>query len=263
MPNRSVIIAGAASAIGSACARRFVAGGDRVVIADADEEALRDLADALGTDGEAAFVAANVTNRLHVHNVVAEALEAYGGVDVLVNATIDVASGDFLELSEENFDQMLQANLRGAFLINQAACRQFVKQLEASTETESDSCIVNILSVEAVTAAADRVAFAVSQGGLHQLTKAVALAMSPYGVRVNAVGIGAIKSDYMKEFDIKSARNTVPLNRVGDPEDVAEAVYFLASPAASYITGQTIFVDGGRLVRSAAADYVEKKSEKS
>jgi NAD(P)-dependent dehydrogenase (short-subunit alcohol dehydrogenase family) len=84
--------------------------------------------------------------------------------------------------------------------------------------------------------------------------------MSPYGVRVNAVGIGAIKADYMKDFDAKTAKSTVPLNRIGDPEDVAEAAYFLASPAASYITGQTLFVDGGRLVRSGAADYVEKKT---
>lgn len=260
MTNRSVIIAGAASAIGAACARRFVAGGDRVILADEDEESLRELVDELTKKGEAAFVAASIANRLHVHNIIAESLEAFGGVDVLVNAAITVDHDDFLELSEENFDQMIEQNLKGAFLITQAVSRQLARQLEQSTNDKSEGAIVNILSVEAVTVAADRVAFAASQGGLHQLTKAAALAMSPYGVRVNAVGIGAIKSDYMKEFDLKSARNTVPLNRVGDPEDVAEAAFFLASSSASYITGQTIFVDGGRLVRSGAADYEEKKS---
>ncbi len=260
MPNNSVIIVGAASSIGAACARRFVAAGERVVLADEDEESLRDLAEELNKTGEAVFVSANTSNRLHVHNIIAEALETYGRVDALVNTTIVVDGGDYLELSEDDFDRLLAANLRSAFLINQAACRQFVRQLETTTETLSEGSIVNIMSVEAVTATADRVAFAVSQGGVHQLTKATALAMSPYGVRVNAVGIGAIKADYMREFDFKSARDTVPLKRIGDPEEVAEAVYFLVSPAASYITGQTIFVDGGRLVRSAAADYVERKS---
>lgn len=260
MSNRSVIIAGAASAIGAACARKFVAAGDRVILADDDEETLRELAEELKERGEAAFVTANISNRLHVHNIIAEALEAYGGVDILVNATVNVESDDFLELSEEDFDRMIEENLKGAFLITQAVCRQIVRQLNRSTEGKSEGAIVNVLSVEAVTVAAERVAFAASQGGMHQLTKAAALAMSPHGVRVNAVGIGAIKSDYMKDFDLKSAKSTVPLDRVGDPEDVAEAAFFLASAGASYITGQTLFVDGGRLVRSGAADYEERKA---
>jgi NAD(P)-dependent dehydrogenase (short-subunit alcohol dehydrogenase family) len=259
MSKRSVIVTGAASAIGAACARRFSAAGDRLVLADEDEEALRELAEELRHSGEAVFVAARSDSRLHVHNIIAEALESWGRVDVLVNATIAVSSGDYLELTEEDFDTQIAVSLRSAFLINQAACRQFVRQLDATTQTQSDGAIVNIISSEAVTAAGDRVAFAVAQGGAHQLTKAVALAMSVSGVRVNAVAIGAIKADYMKEFDAKSARETVPLNRLGDPEEVADAAFFLASPAASYITGQTLVVDGGRIVRSAAADYEERK----
>jgi NAD(P)-dependent dehydrogenase (short-subunit alcohol dehydrogenase family) len=262
MANRSVIITGAASSIGAACARRFIEAGDRVVLADEDEEFLRDLTETLKAKGEIVFVAASTGNRLHVHNIIAEALETYGRVDVLVNAEVSVASDEFLELSEDSFDTMIQTNLRGAFLVNQAVCRQFIRQIEASAGEEPEGAIVNLMSVEAVTVAADRVAFAVSQGGVHQLTKGAAIAMSPHGVRVNAVSFGAIKSDYMKDFDMRSARSTVPLDRVGDPEEVAEAAYFLSSPAASYITGQTIFVDGGRLVRSGAADYAEKRPDK-
>jgi NAD(P)-dependent dehydrogenase (short-subunit alcohol dehydrogenase family) len=262
LSGRSVIIAGAASAIGEACARRFAEAGDRLVLADADEAAGKALAaEFAGKDG-AVFVAATVANRLHVHNIIAEALETYGRVDVLVNATLTVASADFLEMPEDAFDVMLGANLKGAFLLCQAAARQFVRQIDQTTDSEGDYAIVNLLSTEAITAAPDRTAFAASQGGLQQLTKAVSLALSEYGVRVNAVGIGAINAEYMDEFDYKSAKSTVPLNRIGDPAEVAEAVFFLASPAASYITGQTLFVDGGRLVRSGAADYVEK-GEKS
>ncbi len=260
MPARSVIIAGAATAIGAACARKFIEAGDRIVLAGDDEEMLRALAEELLPKGEAVFVTADISKALDVHNVMAEALETYGRVDALANMTMDVGSADFLELTEEQFNATQQANVKSAFLLTQAACRQFVKQIEQSQEATAAAAIVNLLSVEAVTAAADRVDFAIAQGGIHQLTKAAALAMSPYGVRVNAVGIGAIKADYMKEFDPKSARSTVPLNRIGDPEDVADAAFFLASSAASYITGQTLFVDGGRLVKSGAADYVEKKS---
>jgi NAD(P)-dependent dehydrogenase (short-subunit alcohol dehydrogenase family) len=253
-----VIIVGAASAIGQAAARRFADAGDNLVLADADEAAGRALAAGLQKSSPAVFVAASVANRLHVHNIIAEALETYGRVDVLINVTINVALNDFLETSEDAFDQLIGVNLRGAFLMAQAAASQFAKQIEKSNDSEGDYAIVNLVSTEAVTAAPDRVAFAASQGGLQQLTKAVALALSPHGVRVNAVGIGAINAEYMDEFDAKSARLTVPLNRIGDPMEVAEAIYFLASPAASYITGQTLFVDGGRLVRSGAADYVEK-----
>jgi NAD(P)-dependent dehydrogenase (short-subunit alcohol dehydrogenase family) len=258
MSGRSVIIVGAATSIGQAAARRFAFAGDSLVLADADEAAGRALAADLRKTGPAVFVAASVANRLHVHNIMAEALESYGRVDALVNASLDVGWGDFLEATEDSFDAMITGNLRGAFLMCQAAARQFVKQIDQAPDSESDYAIVNLVSTEAVTAAPDRVAFAASQGGLQQLTKAAALALSAYGVRVNAVGIGAVSAEYMDDFDAKSARNTVPMGRIGDPTEVAEAIYFLASPAASYITGQTLFVDGGRLVRSGAADYVER-----
>jgi NAD(P)-dependent dehydrogenase (short-subunit alcohol dehydrogenase family) len=258
LSGRSVIIAGAASAIGEACARRFAAAGDRLVLADTDEFAGKALAAEFAENPGAVFVAASVANRLMVHNIIAEALETYGRVDVLVNATLAVATADFLEMNEDAFDAMIDANLKGAFLLCQAAARQFVKQIGETTGSEGDYAIVHLLSTEAVTAAPGRTAFAASQGGLQQLSKAAALALSEYGIRVNAVGIGAVNAEYMDDFDYKSAKSTVPMGRIGDPAEVAEAVYFLASPAASYITGQTLFADGGRLVRSGAADYVEK-----
>ena len=104
---------------------------------------------------------------------------------------------------------------------------------------------------KAVTAAADHVAFAASQGGLVQLTKAVALSLSAHGVRANAVGLGGIKSEMPDGADKTLVRNATPLNRIGDPEEVAAVVHFLADPASSYVTGQCIYVDGGRLAQNA------------
>jgi glucose 1-dehydrogenase len=249
MTGRSVVITGAAKGVGAACARRFAEAGDKLVLADKDETAGKQFADELREkNADVAFVHADVTNRLHVHNIIAEALDAYDRIDVLAHTVMERFSAPFLETSEEDFDRIVAANLRGAFLVNQAVAKQFVKQ----GSDPAPGVIVNIGSVEAVTAAADHVAFAASQGGLHQLTKAIALALSPYGVRANAVGLGGIKSEMSEGEDKTSIRNATPLKRFGDPEEAAAVVYFLADPAASYVTGQCIYVDGGRLAQNMA-----------
>lgn len=254
MPGRSVIITSAVRGVGEACARRFARNGDRLILADQDEEAGQALLDDLRAGGaEAAFVHADVSNRLDVHNIIAEALDAYGGVDVLAHAMMAQLSAPFLQTSEDDFERIVAANLRGAFLINQAAAKHFVKRSEQADGGAAPGAIVNIGSVEAVTPAADHAAFAASQGGVQQLTKAVALAMSPYNVRVNMVGVGAVKGELAEGVARDHERAAIPLKRIGDPEEAAEVVFFLAGEAASYVTGQCVYVDGGRLALSGAA----------
>ena len=256
MAGRSVIVTGAAKGVGAACARRFAAAKDRLVLADSDEEAGAELVKlVVEQGGEATFVHADVSNRLDVHNVVAETLDAYGKVDVLAHMAMTRFSAPFLETSEEHFDHVIAENVRGAFLINQAVARQFVKQIEAADQNGqgANGVIVNIASVEAVTAAADHVAFAASQGGLQQLTKAIALSLSPHNVRANTVGVGAIKGELEEDVEQRALREATPLKRIGNPEEVADVIFFLASDAASYVTGQCIYVDGGRLVQTEPA----------
>lgn len=248
MTSRSVVITGAASPVGAACARRFAEAGDRLVLADVNEAAGKKITESLIDSGASAtFVHADTAERLDVHNIIAEALDANGRIDVLAHTVMERFSAPFLETDEDDFDRVIGRNVRGAFLINQAAAKQFVKQ--ANKNPEEKGVIVNVGSVEAVTAAADHVAFATSQGGLHQLTKAVALALSPHHIRVNAVGVGAVKGDIEQGVKPKRMRDMTPLKRIGDPEEVASVIFFLASEEASYVTGQSIYVDGGRLAQ--------------
>jgi len=259
MSMRTVVVTGVGTAIGAACARRFAKNGDNVVLAGRKEVEGKALCEEIIRDGGSAnFVLADVSKRLDVHNIVAECLEAYGRVDVLVHSTMQIASGDFLDTTEEDFETLMRANLLGGFVVNQAIAKQFVRQQEDTTPQNEAGAIVNILSVESVTASGDRAAFAATQGGLSQMTKAVALALSPHAIRANIVAVGAIKGETLKGTDAKSVRGTIPMNRVGDPSEVAEAAFFLTSDAASYITGQTIIVDGGRLIKSASHDYEYK-----
>lgn len=254
MAGRAVIITGAAAGVGAACARKFASLKDRLLLADADEDGVKAIASELESAGaEVSFIHADVANRLQVHNIVAEAIDAFGRIDVLAHTVLTQFSAPFLETSEEDFDRIVTENIRGAFLINQAVAKQFVKQLDADNAPTFRGSIVNIGSIEAVTAAPDHVAFAASQGGLNQLTKAVAVALSAYGVRVNAVGVGAVKGEIGEQVEAKDLRAAIPLRRIGEPEEVAEVIAFLASEEASFVTGQCLYVDGGRLAQLGPA----------
>jgi glucose 1-dehydrogenase len=247
LENKVAIVTGGAHGIGLAVARRYVAEGARVTIADVDRAAGEAAATALSDN--ARFVATDVGDAQAAEHVVAETCRAFGDLDILVNNAGIIHGADFLALAEADFDRVLRVNLKGAFLVGQAAARRMVAQVEAGKPPGS---IINMSSINAVVAIANHTPYCVSKGGIDQLTKVMALSLAPHGIRVNAIGPGSIMTDILKAVATdKEAKRRIlartPLGRIGEPDEIAAIAVFLASADASYITGETIYADGGRL----------------
>jgi len=241
LQGRVVIVTGAAQGIGEACARRFAQEGAQVVLADIADAPGQALAQALG----ASYVHCDVGDKAQVDALVAQVLQAHGRIDVLVNNAGIFKAAPFLQVTEDDFDAVLRVNLKGAFLVGQAVARPMAEAGRGS--------IVNMSSVNSVLAIPDIASYNVSKGGINQLTRAMALALADQGVRVNAVGPGTIATELAAQAVLTSedARNRImmrtPMKRLGEPREIADVVAFLASDAASYITGEIVMVDGGRM----------------
>jgi glucose 1-dehydrogenase len=248
LEHKVAIVTGGARGIGLAIARRFVAEGARVAIADVDRAAGTAAAGELG-EAKCRFIAADVGSAGDAERLVTETVAAFGGLDIMVNNAGIVHAADFLDLTEADFDRVLRVNLKGAFLAGQAAARRMVAQVKTGGPP---GAIINMSSINAVVAIANQVPYCVSKGGLDQLTKVMALSLAPYRIRVNAIGPGSIMTDILKSVatDKEAKRRLLartPLGRIGAPEEIAAIAAFLAGDDASYITGQTLYADGGRL----------------
>ena len=252
LQDQVAIVTGAARGIGRACAERLAREGARVVVADIEDEEGEKVCDAIrAAGGDARYVSADVSERLDVHNLVALTLEACGRIDVLVNNAGIVDDAPFLDLDEGEFDRIIRTNLKGAFLVAQAVARAMVRSRTTAPE-RAPGAIVNMTSVNAWFGLAEHVAYSVSKGGLMQLTKSMALSVAPYGIRVNAVGPGTVEThmieSVLKDRELKRmALSRTPLGRFARPEEIAAVVAWLASAEASYLTGTTIWADGGRM----------------
>ncbi len=256
LENKVAIVTGAARGIGFAIAKRFAMDGAKVVLADIDDQAGEAAAEELKDFGEVMYIHCNVGERLDVRNLVAETLNAYDDIDVLVNNAGIVAGAGFLALEEDDFDRVLSVNLKGAFLCSQAVARHMVEKIDNGGDP---GCIINMSSINAEVAIPSQVPYCVSKGGLSQLTRATALALAPHGIRVNAIGPGSIMTDMLSAVNSdpaakKRVLSRTPLLRVGEASEIASIAAFLASSDASYVTGQTIFADGGRLPLNYVVD---------
>ncbi|RIK95348.1 MAG: dehydrogenase [Proteobacteria bacterium] len=248
LKNSVAIVTGAAQGLGLACVERLAKEGAKVVLSDINFERGRAAADALAQKGLAvAFHQADVTKKQEAECLAQAAHTHFGGIHILVNNAGITHDADFLELTEDDFDRVLATNLKSMFLVGQAVARQMVA-------AKTQGAIINMSSANAILAIPRQVPYVVSKGGVRQLTAVMALALAPHNIRVNAVGPGTILTELAKKAVLTNKKSChailsrTPLGRFGKPEEVASIVAFLASDDASYLTGQTIYPDGGRLV---------------
>lgn len=240
--DRVVVVTGAGHGIGRAVAERFAAEGARVVVNDLDRGRADEVARATG----GLAVAADVASKAQVDAMFDRAEAEFGRVDVLVNNAGNIyAARHFLEGDEAWWDQVLGVNLKGAFLCSQRAARGMVRR--------RSGVILNMSSGGATRAHRGNVAYDASKGGIEAMTRAMALDLAPYGVRVNAIVPGLIRTYDLSDEAAAERGTVVPLGRLGTPEDVAGPTVFLATDDARYITGACLVVDGGVLVQQRSA----------
>ncbi|MBP3981413.1 SDR family oxidoreductase [Acidovorax sp. JG5] len=239
------IITGGAQGIGEACVRRFAAEGAKLVIVDVDDVRGQALAQELG----ALYVRCDVGDKSQVDALVAQTLAAYGRIDVLVNNAGIFRAADFLDVTEADFDAVLRVNLKGSFLVGQAVARA----MAAHHGGRGGGAIVNMSSVNGVLTIPNIASYNVSKGGVNQLTRVMALALADKNIRVNAVAPGTIATELAAKAVLTSdeAKHKImsrtPMKRLGEPSEIADVVAWLASDAASYVTGEIVTVDGGRM----------------
>jgi len=238
---RVAIVTGGAQGIGEACVRRFAREGAKVVIADTDAHHGQALATELG----ATWLACDVGDKAQVDALVQRTLQDHGQIDILVNNAGILRTADFLDVTEADFDAVLRVNIKGAFLMGQAVARVMAQR--------GSGAIVNMSSINATLAIPNIASYNVSKGGINQLTRVMALSLADKGIRVNAVAPGTIATEMAakavlgsEEARIKVMSRT-PMRRLGEPSEVADVVAWLASDAASYVTGEIVVVDGGRI----------------
>jgi len=250
--NKVVLVTGATSGIGHAVAVKFAAASARVVALGRNQAALKEVEAAVkNAGGEPLTLTIDVTNSEQAQRAVDETIGKFGGLDVLVNAAGHISTGSIETTSLSAWDAMMSVNLRAVFQLMQMAAPHLIK---------NRGNIVNVSSVTGLRSFPGVLAYCVSKAGLDQLTRCAALELAPSGVRVNAVNPGVVVTEIhkrggMSESDyekfLEHSKTTHPLGRVGDPGEIAELVFYLASEKASWITGATYQIDGGRALTCA------------
>ncbi|MFM5918200.1 MAG: SDR family NAD(P)-dependent oxidoreductase [Novosphingobium sp.] len=238
LSGKRAVITGAAQGIGRGIAEAFVAEGAELLLVDIDAGKLDEAATALGQKS----ITADVSKKSEIERIFARVQARWGGLDILVNNAGVTHPAELDDLTEDDFDRVFAINLKSALWATQAAARLMGE----------GSAIVNMSSVNAVLAIPNQIPYAISKGAMKQLTNVTALSLAPKGIRVNAIGPGSIMTDMLRGImNDKAAEDRImsrtPLGRCGEVEEIAAVAVFLASGESSYITGQTIYPDGGRL----------------
>lgn len=246
LTDRVAVVTGAGRGLGRAIAEVLASRGARVLVADVNPDtASTTVASIRAVGGRAEAITADVATTSGADMLVTSALDTFGALDVLVNNAAVIAPAPALEMTEAQWDVVLDVGLKGVFLCSQAAGRHMVDR--------GRGAIINIASVAAARGLFHRANYCAAKAGVVALTRVLALEWAPHGVRVNAVAPGYVDTDRQKEAvaeglnDLEVLVRSTPLGRIAEPEEIARVVAFLASDDASFVTGETVYADGGWL----------------
>lgn len=250
LTDRVAVITGAASGIGKACAKLMLKNSARVIIADVNDKEGKKTAAELSNLGPCKFIPTNVSSRENVEHLIENVIREFKRIDIFINnAGINVTGKrvDIDEFTFENWERIIEVDLNGVFYCSRLVARVMIKQKSGR--------IINIGSVFGSVPARKQIAFVAAKAAVHNMTKAMALELAPYGINVNAVAPGSILTEGTKKLFygkdaayaemIKRMLSHIPLGRPGEVEDIANAVLFLSGEESKYITGHVLTVDGG------------------
>jgi NAD(P)-dependent dehydrogenase (short-subunit alcohol dehydrogenase family) len=245
--HKVAVVTGASNGIGLAISERYLAEGVKLVMSDIDAEKGVAQAERLGSEGDVIFVQCDVGDKSSVDLLFSKAVDYYGRVDIAVANAGILRTDTFIDVREEDFDAVIRVNLKGVFLTGQAAARQM------SAQQPQGGTIINMSSTNQVLAIPQIASYVVSKGGVGQLTKVMAISLVEQNIRVNGIGPGSVATEMFEkniatnESLLAAVMSRTPMKRPANPAEIASIAVFLASQDSSYITGQTIFADGGRL----------------
>ncbi len=249
LKDKVAIITGTTKGIGVALAKEYAKAGAKVVGTGRSLELGEQVAGEIrAAGGESIFVPCDVSRKVDVDRVIAETLRAFGTVDIVVNNAGVNHAADFFAITEEDWDWVMGVDLKGAFLMSQAGARVMVEQ-------GKPGYIVNISSIMAKMALRNQVAYCAAKGGVNQLTTAMGLALIDKGIRVNCVAPGPVLTELMQRVVHNQEKHEelmrrLPIGYIAAPEEIASVCIFLSCDEASYMVGQTIYVDGGRGIQA-------------
>jgi NAD(P)-dependent dehydrogenase (short-subunit alcohol dehydrogenase family) len=245
--DKIVVLTGAGGGLGSEIAICFSRCGSKVALVDIDEEKGKQVSKKISDEGGLTLACrTDVRSRFEVKNMLDQVESEWGVPDILINAAGVINRSHFLEETDEEWDRVMEINLKGTWICSQLISRRMI-------DSKKTGAIVNFGSVVSEVSDANQVSYAASKGGIRSLTKGMAIALAPYGIRVNAVGPGTLVTDLNRKFlednpDIYERRvQRSPLGRLGTPEDVVGGVLYLASDLANFVTGITLYIEAGRL----------------
>ncbi len=247
--DKVALVTGATKGIGEACAHEFAREGASVVVTGRSIDlGERVVAEITANGGDAVFVRCDIGQKSQIDDLIEATVEHFGTIDIVVNNAGVNHSADFFEITEADWDWVMSVDLKGSFLVSQAAARVMVDQGKGGA-------IVNVSSVMAQLALADQIPYCAAKGGVNQLTKAMALSLVDRGIQVNCCAPGPVLTELMErvvhnEEKHKQLMDRLPIGRIASCQEIARVIVFLASPEAAYLVGQTIYPDGGRSIQA-------------